>query len=307
MWTRWRMASLLAVAFAAGPRAGAQTASERIAQGDRAYADLQARTALDQYRLALSIEPKSYEALCKASRVEVDLAEGLDAGPDHDSLQANAQRHAEAAIAVNPRNAEGHFALARALGRKALSLGTMDRIRYAKLIRQEALAAAIRVQEAPVGTSGNGGLAFPTQEAKDQESVRVFTELETKHSASAEGEIAQYYLGSIKADQGKLAEAEKLFQEVAQKGDEKYASLSKLSLAQIYFADGRADQGEKVLRDLMANPTVFVSSEQATISLARLLASKKPAEARKLLDPLRNRAGNVGQVALTLLGELPQQ
>ncbi len=141
MWTRWRMAGLLAVAFAAGPRAGAQTASERIAQGDRAYADLQARTALDQYRLALSIEPKSYEALCKASRVEVDLAEGLDAGPEHDSLQASAQRHAETAIAVNPRNAEGHFALARALGRKALSLGTMDRIRYAKMIRQEALAA----------------------------------------------------------------------------------------------------------------------------------------------------------------------
>ena len=142
MWTRWRVVGLLAVTFAAGPRAGAQTASERIAQGDRAYSDLQARTALDQYRLALSIEPKSYEALCKASRVEVDLAEGLDAGPDHDSLQANAQRHAEAAIAVNPRNAEGHFALARALGRKALSLGTMDRIRYAKMIR---LAEIMRV------------------------------------------------------------------------------------------------------------------------------------------------------------------
>ena len=172
--------------------------------------------------------------------------------------------------------------------------------------RQEALAAAIRVQEAPVGQSGNGGLAFPTQEAKDQESVRVFTEIETKHSGSAEGEIAQYYLGSIKADQGKLAEAEKLFQEVAQKGDEKYASLSKLALAQIFFADGRVDQGEKVLRDLIANPTVFVSSEQATVSLARFLAPKKPAEARKLLDPLRSRPGSVGQVALTLLGELPQ-
>ena len=172
--------------------------------------------------------------------------------------------------------------------------------------RQQALAAAIRVQEAPVGQSGNGGLAFPTQEAKDQETVRVFADLQTRHSSSAEGEIAQYYLGSIRADQGKLAEAEKLFLEVAQKGDEKYASLSKLSLAQIYFADGRADQGEKVLRDLIANPTVFVSSEQATISLARFLASKKPVEARKLLDPLRNRQGNVGQVALTLLAEIPQ-
>ncbi len=173
--------------------------------------------------------------------------------------------------------------------------------------REQALAVAIRVQEAPVGVSGNGGIAFPTQEAKDQETVRVFTDLQTKYSGSAEGEIAEYYLGSIKADQGKLAEAEKLYQEVAQKGDEKYASLAKFALAQIYFADGRTDQGEKLLRDLIANPTVFVSADQATISLARFLAPKKPAEARKLLDPLRSRPGNVGQTTLTLLSELPPQ
>jgi tetratricopeptide (TPR) repeat protein len=138
---RWSMAGLLALASFASPQAGAQTANERIAQGDRDYADRQAQAALDQYRLALSIEPKNYEALCKASRTEVDLAEGLDRGLVHDSLQANAQRHAEMAIAVNPHDAGGHFALARALGRKALSVGTMDRIRYAKRIRLEALEA----------------------------------------------------------------------------------------------------------------------------------------------------------------------
>jgi predicted negative regulator of RcsB-dependent stress response len=169
------------------------------------------------------------------------------------------------------------------------------------------LAAAIRVQEAPVGASGNGGLAFPSQDAKDQQSLRVFTDLQTKYSGSAEGQIAQYYLGAIKADQGKLAEAEKLFQVVAQKGDDHYASLAKLSLAQIYFADGRNDQGEKMLRDLMAHPTVFVSKEQAAITLARYLAPAKPAEARKLLDPLRNTTGAVGQVVLSMIGELPPQ
>jgi predicted negative regulator of RcsB-dependent stress response len=174
-------------------------------------------------------------------------------------------------------------------------------------VREEALASAIRVQEAPVGVSGNGGLAFPSQEAKDKESTRVFTELATKYSGSAEGEIGQYYLGSIKADQGKLAEAEKLFQEVAQKGDEKYASLAKFAQAQICFSEGRADQGEKLLRDLIANPTVFVSSDQAAISLARAIGQKKPAEARKLLDPLRNKQGSVGQLALTTLSELPPQ
>jgi tetratricopeptide (TPR) repeat protein len=141
MWTRWKLAGLLAAVLAAGPGAGAQAASEHIAQGDRAYADRQAQTALDEYRLALSLEPKNYEALCKASRTEVDLAERLAAGPAHDSLQASAQRHAEEAIAVNPHDAGGHFALARALGRKALSVGTMERIRYAKRIRLEALEA----------------------------------------------------------------------------------------------------------------------------------------------------------------------
>jgi len=174
--------------------------------------------------------------------------------------------------------------------------------------REEALSKAIQVQEAPVGgISGNGGLTFPTQQAKDQEATKAFAELTAKYPGSAEGEIGQYYLGAIQADQGKLAEAEKSFQEVAQKGNEKYASLAKLSLAQIYFADGRDAQGESTLRDLMAHPTVFVSKEQAEITLARYLMIKNPGEARKLLDPLRTQGGSVGQVAISLYGELPQQ
>ena len=174
-------------------------------------------------------------------------------------------------------------------------------------VREEALTKAIQVQEAPVGPSANGGPAFPTQEAKDQETLRVFTDLRNKYAGSEEGNIAEYYLGAVKADQGKLAEAEKSFQEVAQKGGQNYASLARLSLAQIYFADGRSDLGERTLRELIAQPTIFVSKEQAAITLARYLMLKKPAEARKLLDPLRNRPGEVGQVALQVYGELPAQ
>jgi predicted negative regulator of RcsB-dependent stress response len=94
---------------------------------------------------------------------------------------------------------------------------------------------------------------------------------------------------------------------VAKNGDDKYASLAKLSLAQIYFADGRTSQGESTLRDLMAHPTVLVSKEQAQISLARYLMTRNPAEARKLLEPLRTQGGSVQQVALSLYGELPNQ
>jgi predicted negative regulator of RcsB-dependent stress response len=186
-----------------------------------------------------------------------------------------------------------------------IGFGAYQRNQHAA--REGALSQAIRVQEAPVGQSGNGGLSFPSEDAKTQASLKAFTDLQTKYSGSVEGEIAQYYLGAIKADQGKLAEAEKLFLDVSQKGDDKYASLAKLSLAQIYFADGRDTQGEKTLRDLIASPTIFVSKEQATIVLARYLAPKKPAEARKLLDPLRTQPGAVSQSALSLIGEMPPQ
>jgi predicted negative regulator of RcsB-dependent stress response len=174
-------------------------------------------------------------------------------------------------------------------------------------VREQALTKAIQIQEAPVGPSANGGLSFPTQDAKDQEALRVFTDLRSKYAGNQEGAIAEYYLGAIQADQGKLAEAEKSFLDAARKSDEKYASLAKLSLAQIYFADGRSDLGEKTLRELMAKPTIFVSKYQATLTLARYLMLTKPAEARKLLDPLRNLPGVVGQVALQAYGDLPPQ
>jgi tetratricopeptide (TPR) repeat protein len=144
MSTRWRIAVLLALAIVAAPivrTACAQTAREDIALGDRAYDDRHAKEALQLYQRALSIEPKNYDALCKASRMEIDLAELAPKGVDADSLMLHAEQHADTAIAVRPADAEGHFALARALGRKALTLGVMDRIKFSKVIRNEALEA----------------------------------------------------------------------------------------------------------------------------------------------------------------------
>ena len=189
----------------------------------------------------------------------------------------------------------------------ALIVGYTIYSRHESGIREQALASAIRIQEAPIGQSGNGGLAYATQEEKDREATKAFADLQSKYSGSAEGEVAEYYLGAIKADQGKLAEAEKLFQQVAEKGDANYSALARFSLAQIQFADGRGALGEKALRDLIANPTVFVSADQASIALARYLGPTKPAESRKLLEGLRNKPGAVGQIALTILGELPLQ
>lgn len=178
-------------------------------------------------------------------------------------------------------------------------------MRHQRTARQQELARAIQVQEAPVGANAQAApLSFPTQEAKDKEAVRLFSELAARHSGKDEGLIAQYYLGAIAANQGNLSEAEKHFQQAAASGDEKYASLAKLSLGQIYFATDRPAEGEKMLRSLIDNPTIFVSKEQATIALARSLARTKPEEARRLLEPLRGSRTAISQLAIQLYGEL---
>jgi predicted negative regulator of RcsB-dependent stress response len=198
----------------------------------------------------------------------------------------------------------GAIALAAIL----LILGYAVYSRHRHTEREQALTQAITTQEAAIAPySTNGGLTFPSQEAKDQAATKAFTEIRTKYSGTAEAGVAGYYLGSILADQGKMADAEKTLDEVAQKGDARYASLAKLSLVQIYFAEGQDDRGEKLLRDMIAHPTVFVSKDQATISLAGYLMPKQPEEARTLLTPLLNRNDAVGQVALTLAGQLPRK
>jgi len=174
--------------------------------------------------------------------------------------------------------------------------------------RQQELAQAIRVQETAVtAVAVSGQQTFQSQEAKDQAAIKAFADLESKHSGSSEAQIAGYYLGAIHADEGKLAEAEKNFLDVATHGDKNYSSLAKLSLAEIYFTDGRFDQGEKTLRDLMAHPTVFVSKEQAAVALARHLIGRNDAEARKLLAPVRDEKSPVATIAQQMYSQLPPQ
>jgi len=134
-----RVAGSAATGQARGVPAGSAAAA--LAAADSAYARRDVPGALASYLAAIAADSANYVALWKASRAEVDLAEAARRGPAMDSLLMSAQRHAEAAIQLRPTDAEGHFALARALGRRALSVGTMDRIRYAKVIRAEALEA----------------------------------------------------------------------------------------------------------------------------------------------------------------------
>lgn len=172
--------------------------------------------------------------------------------------------------------------------------------------RQAELRSALKTFEAVVGpVPTEYAENFPTQAEKDKTLHKKFSDLAANHSGTDEGAIARYYLGIMAADQGKLADAEKWFLSVIDDGQDRYASLARLSLAQVYQAQGKSSEAEKHLRYLIDHPTILVSKEQATIELGRALARTKPEEGRKLIESLRTQTGAVSRVAITALSEIP--
>ncbi|HEX9310770.1 MAG TPA: hypothetical protein VF887_08150 [Gemmatimonadaceae bacterium] len=125
---------LLAASFA-----GAQTAADHIALGDKEYVAMNASAALQHYDEAIKLDPRNYEALWKASRSAVDLGSYERDDEKRELYFRNAEAYARRAVEVNPGDAEGHFHLARALGKNALSQGPKARIKYATDVRTHAL------------------------------------------------------------------------------------------------------------------------------------------------------------------------
>jgi len=136
-----RCVSLLALT--AAPLA-AQTAAEHIARGDSAQPFLHPDVALRHYQAALALDSLSFEANWKAARAISDVAKQLlgDSLKDRrDSLYSIGRTYAERALRADSTRAEGHYAMALVLGRLSRTRGGKERVRFAKIIFDEATRA----------------------------------------------------------------------------------------------------------------------------------------------------------------------
>src|SRR4051794_20007572 len=116
-----------------------QTAAEHVLAGDKDRTAMNSAAALAHYQAAIAADPNNGEALWRAARETVDLGEFND--QTRDSLYRLGEQYARRAVQADPKSSMAHFALAKALGRRALSLGARDRVKYAGEVRKEALEA----------------------------------------------------------------------------------------------------------------------------------------------------------------------
>ena len=226
---RLRTAALLAVMLA--PAAGAQTVTDHIAAGDREHASLKPAAALPHYEAAIAVDTKNYEALWKASRAAVDIGEMEANAGVRKQTYKTAEQYARRAVEANPADAEGHFHLARSLGRTALSLGKRDRVKYAGEVRAHALQALERNPKHPgalhvmgmwnaeiMRLSGLQRFAAKTllggkvfSEASWKEAVRY---MEAAVAAEPERIVHRIDLGEVYEDVGDKAKAREQYQAV---------------------------------------------------------------------------------------------
>ena len=132
---------VMAVLLGAGRVAHGQSAAEHVALGNKDHDARNATAALKDYEAAIAVDPNDYLALTKSAYEAVDLGEFDPNADRRTALYRSAEQYARRAVAANPRDAEGHFQLAEAIGRNALTMGVRDRIKLASEIRSEALAA----------------------------------------------------------------------------------------------------------------------------------------------------------------------
>lgn len=132
---------VLLAAFLAAPLA-AQSAHDHLQLGNAALQVHDLGTALAHYEAALALDSAGYEANWRTALALLDEGERT---PDsvtsahRDSLYARAEQLARRAVAADSLGAEGHFVLAAAVGRASLTMGKKERIRRARVIRDEAL------------------------------------------------------------------------------------------------------------------------------------------------------------------------
>lgn len=236
-------------------RVSAQGGADLMAQANAEYDARNVPAALRDYEKVLASDPRNYDALWRASRADVDLGEFDTNESERNAYFKTAGDRARLAVQVNPNDAEGHFSLARALGREAQTLGPRDRVKYAKEILGQA-QECLRLN--------------PTHAGCDH--VLGVWNAEVMRLSGITRMIARNFLGGQVFGQASWTNAEKYMVESV-KNDPRRV-VHRLDLARVYRDEGKTAQARAQYQAVLSGETIDYNDphykEQAAAELKDL-------------------------------------
>ena len=237
-----------------------QNPVNHIALGDSAglmHPDVQLR----HYQAALAIDSLSYEANWKAARAIADVAKQIQGNADslkhrRDSLYSVGRGYAERAIRADSTKADGHYVLSMVLGRLSRTKGSKERVRYAKIIYDEATRA---VQIDPTYDNAHHVLGAWNAEVKRLSGIQRF--------------FAKALFGGGFMDKANWDDAVKQFQTAVRLAPNHI--YHRLELAEVYTDLGRYSKAREQLTVIATLPVADVMDPQYKKDAADLLADIK--------------------------------
>lgn len=113
-----------------------QTGDSLAAKADSLYEAYAEEEALEAYEQILENEPDNYEALWRASFLHSRIGNRLEGEDTQRAYYNRAINLAEQALKADSTNAQSHFVMSVAMGRKALIAGARDRVAASRDIKR---------------------------------------------------------------------------------------------------------------------------------------------------------------------------
>jgi predicted negative regulator of RcsB-dependent stress response len=154
-----------------------------------------------------------------------------------------------------------------------------------------ALDEAMKTYDARIRAPGEPAepteVTYVEEKNKYEDAVKKLGQVAKEYPRTRPGQQAGYYAALSQEHLGRLDEAQKAFQAIADSGSEELAALARFQIAQIDEKNGKSDDAVKLYRQLIDKPTLFLPKPLAMLALADHFSKTNPAEATKLYNDIK--------------------
>lgn len=159
-----------------------------------------------------------------------------------------------------------------------------------------ALDVAMRTYSARVGTtpdpSDPGETLYPTEEARAQDAAQKFSAVADKYPNTNPGRLAAYYAALCYEDLEHQNQALEQLKKISSGKDKELVAMAQYQIGVIYERTGKLADAAKVFRNLADHSSIFVPRPLALLELAQVLRQSNPQEAASVYEQLKKEFPN---------------